>query len=143
MGQLRGLAHPAELARSAGLTMVSGSTYAATLWCWAKSLISNGTLPALYIESLGALRRSSGPLGANLGSLDKSAIGQAATQVRVSEILSKAIDLSHENGSVSELWLRAIGSLVLGPFGPSKAPQRTSTERVTEPENRRPTESGS
>ncbi len=127
MGQLRGLAASGQLAQYGWMSTVSGGTWAGTIWNWAEASISDETLLGPYVADPGALRWDSGGPGVNLGLLDPHAIGSAATRVGVTELLNQALALLGEGVSISEVWPRAIGALILEPFGLGDSPQRYFT----------------
>src|SRR4051812_5057589 len=121
MGELRGLAALGLLSKTTWLSTVSGGTWAGTLFNWAPATISDGTL-------LGPLQLDPKKLGwdsggsNNLGVLDPQAIGSAATRIGIDVMLEKAIELYWDNVPVGEIWPRAIGEVILAPFGLGDAP---------------------
>jgi hypothetical protein len=73
------------------------------------------------------LRWDSGAANDNLNTLDRHAIGSAATRIGIEEMLVKVIELYHRGVPVGELWLRGIGELILAPFSLGDAPSRYFT----------------
>ncbi|MFN7942802.1 MAG: hypothetical protein U0X73_14535 [Thermoanaerobaculia bacterium] len=127
MGELRALASLGLLSKIGWLSTVSGGTWAATLFNWAPPSIADATLLGPLELDPKSLRWDSGSAAVDVGVLDPQAIGSAATRVGIEEMLAKAIELYYEGVPVAELWPRAIGALVLAPFGLGDDPQRYFT----------------
>jgi len=127
MGELRGLAALGVLPKIGWLSTVSGGTWAGTLYNWAPEIYSDDLLLGQLELDPSRLRWDSGGDRDDLGELDPHAIGSAATRLGLEEMLAKAIELYHRGVAVSELWPRAIGELVLAPFGLGDTPQRYFT----------------
>lgn len=127
MGELRGLFSLGLLDQIGWISTVSGGTWAGTLFNFAPESISDETLLGPLELDPSKLRWDSGGPGENLGILDPHAIGSAATRLGLEEMLAKAVELYHAGVPVSELWPRAIGELVLAPFGLGDEPQRYFT----------------
>ena len=124
MGELRGLAALGVLPQIGWLSTVSGGTWAGTLFNWAPTQYSDALLLGPLELDPARLRWDSGGPVDDLSRLDPHALGSAATRLGLEEMLAKAIELYHRGVSVSELWPRAIGELVLAPFGLGDSPQR-------------------
>lgn len=124
MGELRGLDSLGLLSKVSWLSTVSGGTWAGTLFNWAPASISDDTLLGPFELNPSRLRWDSGATNDNLGLLDGQAIGSAATRLGLEEMLTKAIELYWDGVAVGELWPRAIGELVLEPFGLGDTPSR-------------------
>ncbi|MEO7793651.1 MAG: hypothetical protein ABIV06_02670, partial [Thermoanaerobaculia bacterium] len=124
MGELRGLAALGVLPQIGLLSTVSGGTWAGTLYNWAPAIYPDAQLLGPLELDPAKLRWESGGATDNLGILDAHALGSAATRLGLEEMLAKAIELYHRGIPVSELWPRAIGELVLAPFGLGDTPQR-------------------
>ena len=127
MGQLRGLDALGLLSKVSWLSTVSGGTWAGTLFNWAPSTISDADLLGPLELDPSRLRWDSGAPNDNVGLLNSHAIGSAATRLGLEEMLAKAIELYWDGVPVSELWPRAIGELVLKPFGLGDTPSRYFT----------------
>jgi hypothetical protein len=127
MGQLRGLASLGLLPKIGWMSTVSGGTWAGTLFCWAPAAISDATLLGPVELDPSKLEWESGPAARNLSILDPHAIGSAATRLGIEEMLQQAIELYHHGTPISEVWPRAIGQLVLEPFGLGDTPSRYFT----------------
>lgn len=124
MGELRGLAALDLLPRIGWLSTVSGGTWAGALFNWAPAQLPDDLLLGPLELDPGKLRWESGGASDDLARLDPQALGSAATRLGLEEMLAKAIELYHHGVPVSELWPRAIGELVLAPFGLGDSPQR-------------------
>lgn len=127
MGQLRGLASLGLLPEIGWMSTVSGGTWAGTLFCWAPASIPDATLLGPIELDPAMLEWDSGPAGRNLSALDPHAIGSAATRLGLEEMLEQAVELYHHGTPISEVWPRAIGRLVLEPFGLGDSPARYFT----------------
>ena len=127
MGELRGLASLGLLSKIGWLSTVSGGTWAGTLFNWAPTSYPDATLLGALELDPSKLRWDTGPAVGNLAILDPHALGSAATRLGIEELLAKAIELYWAGVSVGELWPRAIGELVLKPFGLGDSPQRYFT----------------
>ncbi|MBZ0112638.1 MAG: hypothetical protein K8J08_09265 [Thermoanaerobaculia bacterium] len=127
MGQLRGLSSIGLLDQFGWLSTVSGGTWASSLFNWAPESITEETLLGPLELDPSKLEWESGVPARNLSILDGHAIGSAATRVGIEEMLATAIDLYLSGTSVGELWPRAIGELVLAPFGLGDSPSRYFT----------------
>ncbi len=124
MGELRGLAAVGVLPRIGWLSTVSGGTWAGTLFNWAPENLSDAVLLGPLELDPARLRWGSGGAADDLARLDPHALGAAATRLGLEEMLAKAIELYYRGVAASELWPRAIGELVLAPFGLGDSPQR-------------------
>ncbi len=125
MGELRGLDALGLLPKIGWLSTVSGGTWAGTLFNWApESLLRRHAARPARARSGGScagileVRRTISDASIRTPS------ATAATRLGLEEMLAKAIELYHRGVAVSELWPRAIGELVLAPFGLGDAPQR-------------------
>ena len=127
MGQLRGLASLGLLEKFGWMSTVSGGTWASSLFNWAPESISDEMLLGPLELDPSKLEWDSGSAARNLSILDGHAIGSAATRVGIAEMLAEAIALYHSGTPVGELWSRAIGKLVLEPFGLGDSPSRYFT----------------
>lgn len=124
MGELRGLDALGLLSKVSWLSTVSGGTWAGTLFNWAPPTISDADLLGPLELDPSRLRWDSGSPNDNVGLLDAYAIGSAATRLGLEEMLAKAIELYWDGVPAGELWPRAIGELVLKPFGLGDTPSR-------------------
>ena len=127
MGELRALAALGLLPKIGWLSTVSGGTWASTLFNWAPEIYSDATLLGPLELDPANLRWESGSPADDLAQLDPHAIGSVATRLGLEELLAKAIELYHAGVGVGELWPRAIGELVLAPFGLGDQPSRYFT----------------
>ena len=127
MGELRGLEALGLIGSVSWLSPVSGGTWAGTLFNWAPLRYSDAELlgPLELVPS--RLRWDSGAPADDLALLDPNAIGCAATRLGLEEMLVKALALLREGVPVGDLWPRAIGEVVLAPFGLGDQPQRYFT----------------
>lgn len=127
MGELRGLNALGLLPKISWLSTVSGGTWAGTLFNWAPASIPDAKLLGPLELNQQNLRWDSGSAKNNLSALDPQAIGSVATRIGISEMLAEAIELYLSGVPVEELWPRAIGELILAPFGLGDAPARYFT----------------
>ncbi|MEO8275669.1 MAG: hypothetical protein ABI639_05575 [Thermoanaerobaculia bacterium] len=127
MGELRGLDALGLLSRIGWISTVSGGTWAGTLFNWSPAEIDDGTLLGPLQLTPENLRWDSGRSVDNLSVLDAQAIGSAATRLGLEEMLAKAIELYDRGVPAGELWPRAIGELVLEPFGLGDSPAQYFT----------------
>lgn len=127
MGQLRGLASLGLLSKVSWLSTVSGGTWAGSLFNWAEASISDETLLGPIQLDPARFAWDTGGAPDNLSILDPGAIGSAATRIGLEEMLKKAIELYHSGTPIGEVWPRAIGALVLAPFGLGDDPPRYFT----------------
>lgn len=127
MGELRALDALGLLSKVTWLSTVSGGTWAGTLFNWAPATISDAKLLGPLELNQQNLRWDSGTAKNNLAKLDQHAIGSAATRVGITEMLAEAMELYAEGVPVEELWPRAIGELILAPFGLGDKPSRYFT----------------
>lgn len=121
MGELRGLRHLGLLDQVGTLSTVSGGSWAGVTYTYLPSDISDdeflGGVVANPADLTWAHHAGEDPARA-LDVLDAHALGSLATRIGLVELLAKAAELYVELGdSPHVLWCRAIGALVLEPFG--------------------------
>lgn len=127
MGELRALSSLGLLDQLGWMSTVSGGTWAGTLFNWSPLTLPDATLLGPLELDPARLRWDGGSPVDDLGLLDAQAIGSAATRLGLEEMLAMAVELYHAGVPVSELWPRAIGELVLAPFGLGDDPPRYFT----------------
>ena len=121
MGELRGLSHLGLLDQVSTLSTVSGGTWAGVTFTYLPSVISDddflgGVVPdprdLTWMHEFGEDPRRA------LDLLDNHALGSLCTRIGLVELLAKAAELFAEyRDSPHVLWTRAVGALVLEPFG--------------------------
>src|SRR5262245_25812588 len=121
VGELRGLRYLGLLDQVSTLSTVSGGTWAGTTFTYLPSDISDDEFLGGVVPDPGDLtwthRAGEDPARA-LDLLDDHALGSLATRIGLVEFLAKAAELYVERrDSPHVLWCRAVGALVLEPFG--------------------------
>ena len=121
MGELRGLRHLGLLDRVSTLSTVSGGTWAGVTFTYLPSAIADDDFLGGVVTDPGHLTWVHGsgqdPPRA-LDVLSDYALGSLCTRIGLVEFLAKAVELSVAyHDSPHMLWTRAVGALVLEPFG--------------------------
>jgi hypothetical protein len=121
MGELRGLRHLGLLDRVSTLSTVSGGTWAGVTFTYLPSAIADDDFLGGVVTDPGHLTWVHGsgqdPTRA-LDVLSDYALGSLCTRIGLVEFLAKAAELSVAyHDSPHMLWTRAVGALVLEPFG--------------------------
>jgi hypothetical protein len=121
MGELRGLRHLGLLDRVSTLSTVSGGTWAGVTFTYLPSAIADDDFLGGVVPDPGDLtwmHTSGGDPARALDVLDDHALGSLCTRIGLVEFLAKAVELFADyRDSPHVLWTRAVGSLVLEPFG--------------------------
>jgi hypothetical protein len=118
MGALRALRYLGLLDKVTFISTVSGGRWAGAPYTYCPDVISDDTLlgPMVLDPSILTWDTTGNPTNA-LNVLNARAMGSLCTRVGITELLEQAIELYADGVAVEGLWNRAIGRLVLEPFG--------------------------
>lgn len=127
MGALMGLRDLGLTSKISFLSTVSGGSWAGVTYTFLPESISDDVFlpPTVAPGSLTWFGSGS----TSLGELSPQAMGSAATRLGITEVLEKIIELRIAGHPDSTLWQRAIGELVLAPFGLGDGSSATSPAR--------------
>lgn len=119
MGALRALRYLGLLEKVTFISTVSGGGWAGVPYTFCPDAISDDELlgPVVLDPSLLTWDNASGKSQYALNVLSAHAIGSLCTRVGITEFIEQVVEL-HDNGVADEmLWNRAVGKLILEPFG--------------------------
>lgn len=118
MGALRALRHLGLLDKVTFISTVSGGGWAGVPYTYCPDAISDDELLGpLVLDPSRLTWDDTGAPQYALNVLGSQAIGSLCTRVGIVEFLEQAIELYADGVPVSALWNRAVGRLVLEPFG--------------------------
>jgi hypothetical protein len=120
MGALRGLRYLGLLDKVTYLSTVSGGGWAGTLYTYCPDAISDDVLLGPVVADPGKLTWYywGGDRAFALDQLSPYALGSLCTRIGIVPLIESVVDLyENQNVPVEALWNRAIGKLVLEPFG--------------------------
>jgi len=118
MGALRALRYLGLLEKVTFISTVSGGGWAGVPYTYCPDAISDDTLLGpIVLDPKQLTWDYHGNPAFALNVLSPQAIGSLCTRVGILELFEKVVDLYGKNVPVSSLWNRAIGKLVLEPFG--------------------------
>ncbi|MCR9173776.1 MAG: hypothetical protein NXI10_14835 [bacterium] len=117
LGQLRGLKHLGKLEEVAAISAVSGGSWASSLYTYLPNHIDDDNFLGAPVGDPGELTLDyHGEVATALDRFSPHNMGQAAVNLGVIEMATRAVELYLEGVPADDLWVRVIGEYVFAPF---------------------------